>query len=140
MALLRETLAELRRCGAGKRECQILWIGPWAEPVVVTELTHPTHRARGDGFELDTNWLGAFWRYLRDKNMGIRAQIHTHPNNAFHSATDDAYPIIHTAGFLSLVFPNFAVGQIGLRDAFLTELDDRGRWCQKVVEERLEIV
>ena len=63
-AVLRDTFAELRRCGAGQRECQVLWTGPWAQPETVTTLMHPLHRACGDGFELDGAWLTAFWQQL----------------------------------------------------------------------------
>jgi len=58
----------------------------------------------------------------------VRAQVHTHPGSAFHSATDDAYPMVQTSGFLSLVIPNFALGECSLAGAALYELGDYGRW------------
>lgn len=35
-------------------------------------------------------------------------QLHTHPGIAFHSYTDDRYPISHKIGFISIVIPHFA--------------------------------
>ena len=81
-----------------------------------------------------------FWRELLSSNSGIRVQIHTHPDKAFHSATDDAWPIIGTAGFLSLVVPRFALGPIGFREAYLAELCADGAWQRVPVTQRLEVV
>ncbi|MDQ6830221.1 MAG: hypothetical protein M3081_15295 [Gemmatimonadota bacterium] len=139
LALLRETFAELRRCGAGRRECQMLWTGPWSDPSTVTTVVHPVHRARGDGFELDSDWLTMFWRELARTRCGVRAQIHTHPREAFHSRTDDAFPIVHTPGFLSLVVPHFATRDVGLRDAYLAEIEVDGTWRSFDPTARLEV-
>jgi len=35
-------------------------------------------------------------------------QLHTHPFEAFHSYTDNNYPISHRVGFISIVIPHFA--------------------------------
>jgi hypothetical protein len=139
-ALLRGTFAELRRCGGGKRECQVLWTGPWSSPREITAVIHPRHVARGDGFELKSAWLTDFWNTLTATGTGVRAQIHTHPGRAFHSTTDDAWPIIHTPGFLSLVIPHFAQGEIGLKGAYLTELGADGRWSEINVQALLDVV
>lgn len=138
-AVLRDTFAELRRCGAGRRECQVLWTGPWSRPIDVTTLVHPKHRARGDGFELDSAWLTAFWQELTRTGAGVRVQIHTHPMDAFHSATDDAWPIIHAPGFLSLVIPHFAQGEIGFAGAYLAEIGEDGYWQEVAVGDLLEV-
>ena len=37
--------------------------------------------------------------------MGIRIQVHTHPEEAFHSPTDDEFPIIHNRGSCPLSSP-----------------------------------
>jgi hypothetical protein len=76
---------------------------------------------------------------LERKGSGVRVQIHTHPGPAFHSKTDDDFPIIHTAGFLSLVIPNFAKGEVSLHKAYLTEIMPNGRWREVRPEERLHI-
>ena len=138
--VLDETFVELRRCGLGKRECQVLWTSPWDDVGVITRVVHPRHHARGDGFELDGPWLTEFWKELTATRSGIRVQIHTHPGRAFHSATDDGWPIIHTAGFLSLVIPRFARGSVDFADAYLVELRDDGIWQEVPVNERLELV
>ncbi len=45
------------------------------------------------------------WLYRNRQVLAV--QIHTHPQNAYHSETDDTYPIVTTLGGLSLVVPRF---------------------------------
>jgi hypothetical protein len=71
--------------------------------------------------------------------MGIRVQVHTHPYEAFHSPTDDAFPILHKAGFLSLVIPNFAQGPVGFRDAYLTQILPDGSWKEQPIAAHLVV-
>ena len=80
------------------------------------------------GFEVDSNWLNQFWLELARMKEGVRAQVHTHPGEAFHSASDDMYPIVRTTGFLSLVIPRFAQGPVSLYASYLTEVQDDGSW------------
>ena len=137
--IMDETFGSLRSCGAGRRECQALWVGPWSDPGVVTRVVHPAHSASAVGFQLDDAWLNHFWGELADRGEGIRVQVHTHPGAAYHSATDDAFPILSVPGFLSLVIPRFAQGPAGFDQAFLARLDDDGRWREVPIPEHLEV-
>jgi hypothetical protein len=136
-SILDQTFAHFRGCGLGRRECQVLWVSPWDAPETITKAVHPEHAAHVGGFVLADRWLNDFWFRLTDENLGVRIQVHTHPGEAFHSPTDDAFPIIHTIGFLSLVIPNFALGPIGFQDAFLTEIQADGFWREVAIAERL---
>jgi hypothetical protein len=138
-AQLKHTFALLRQCGAGKRECQVLWASPWAQPRNITAVIHPEHRATAASFDLEEAWLTAFWSKLAQENAGVRVQIHTHPGAAFHSGVDDDWPIVQTSGFLSLVIPRFALGEVGFNGAYLAELDDVGAWRQVDVRARIEV-
>ncbi len=137
--ILARTFDHFRRCGQGRRECQALWISPWQAPQTIADVIHPAHSANAQGFLLDSTWLSKFWVDLAETSRGIRIQIHTHPRDAFHSPTDDAFPIIHTPGFLSLVIPNFAMGPVGFNDAYLTEITQNGRWREIPCKQRLQI-
>jgi len=136
-SILEATFALFRECGRGRHECQALWLSSWESVGEISELVHPKHRAHGVGFSLDDQWLTAFWLRLVRKNIGVRIQVHTHPQMAFHSKTDDDYPIIHTPGFLSLVIPDFAMGKIGFEGAYLTEIQQDGSWKQASISETL---
>lgn len=139
-SLLAQTFDALRGCGRGHRECQVLWTSAWERPEVISAVVHPQHRAHAYGFELSSAWISQFWRDLARAGQGIRVQVHTHPEAAFHSAVDDAYPIIHTVGFLSLVIPNFGMGPVGFEQAYLAEIAADGTWREVSAQERLVVV
>jgi hypothetical protein len=45
------------------------------------------------------------WLYEHGQVLG--AQVHAHPTDAYHSDTDDTFPIVTALGGLSLVVPDF---------------------------------
>ena len=45
--------------------------------------------------------------WLFEQEQELAAQVHAHPTDAFHSGTDDTYPIVTTLGGLSLVVADF---------------------------------
>jgi hypothetical protein len=137
--VLEETFDYFRRCGGGRRECQVLWVSPWAAVDSISKAVHPRHAAHCGGFVLEDRWLNDFYLTLARERLGIRIQLHTHPGAAFHSPTDDAFPIIHTVGFLSLVIPKFALGPVGFEGAYLTEIQPDGRWREVAIAERLRL-
>src|SRR6266571_9467832 len=105
--VLDRTFDFFRQCGGGYRECQVLWTSSWSSPESIVEAVHPAHRVHVGGFVLEDSWITSVWLKLAANRAGIRVQVHTQPGAAFHSPTDDKYPIIHTPGFLSLVIPRF---------------------------------
>jgi hypothetical protein len=126
--LLRQTFLELRRCGAGRAECVVVWTGPVAGTGCVDGLLHPDHSASAAGYDVDGGWLTVTSLALAAERRSIRAQVHTHPGAAYHSRTDDHYPIVAAPGLLSLVIPRFALGPVGLAGAHLAELQADGSW------------
>lgn len=137
--VLSRTFEIFRTCGCGRKECQALWISSWTTPDEIVECVHPEHAAHSGGFNVSSAWLTAFWLDLARRNCGVRVQVHTHPGAAFHSTTDDRFPIIHSVGFLSLVIPDFACGPVGFDRAYLCEIADDGSWREVSVEKRLRI-
>ena len=138
--LLAETFAYFRQCGQGRRECQVLWTGPWSQPNAITASVHSAHRAHAGGFQVADAWLNAFWVALAERHEGVRVQVHTHPYDAFHSATDDAYPIVQSPGFLSLVIPEFGMGPASFDDAYLCEITENGSWRAVNIADRIAVV
>jgi len=137
--LIAETFGHVRACGRRAEECQVLWVSPWAEPSAISVVVHTEHRSHAAGFDVETSWLSWLWNDLAARHLGIRVQVHTHPGRAFHSATDDRWPIIHLPGFLSLVIPNFGMREPGFRGAYLAEIDNDGRWREVSVSERIKV-
>ncbi len=56
-------------------------------------------------------------------------QVHTHPTAAYHSSTDDHYPLVTLRGALSLVIPDFAQdGRAGMERWAWYRLRNHGQW------------
>lgn len=132
-----KTLAHFRRCGAGRRECAIYWTGPADGAGTVDAAVHPVHTASAGSYELNDDWLHHFWVGLGRERRSVRVQVHTHAFEAFHSRTDDLWPIVHVPGFLSLVIPNFAT-KFERDGLFLAEVDGHGTWKQVHLDSRLK--
>lgn len=137
--MVAETFSVLRSCGDNRRECQLYWVSPWSAHSELTEVVHPKHVSSAYGLSIDSDWISRFWFDLSKRDLGVRVQIHTHPFEAFHSATDDKYPLLFEPGFLSLVIPNFASGPVGFENAYLTEVQPDGGWRQVAIAERFFI-
>ncbi len=138
--LLSRTFDQFRTCGAGRRECQVLWTSRWDAVADLDQLRHSRHRSYDGGLEVEDTWITEFWNELAREKRGVRVQVHTHPEDAFHSASDDTWPIVHVPGFLSLVIPQFGLGPIGLAGAYLTEIRSDGRWHEVTIEKHLEVL
>jgi hypothetical protein len=135
--MIEQTFATFRSCGENQRECQLYWLSAWDNPLVLTEVVHPKHWSSRYGLRIESDWINQFWNDMAERGLGVRIQVHTHPSEAFHSATDDAYPLLFDAGFLSLVIPDFAMGPVGFRNAYLTEIQPDGSWQQVAITERI---
>jgi hypothetical protein len=126
--VLLRTFEQLRRCGAGRNECVVYWTGPKDAPRQVDRIEHPAHASSASGYVVDGLWVNAFFSRLRREQRQTRVQVHTHPALAGHSRTDDEFALVPTTGFVSLVIPRFAMGQVSLEDAWLGRLDERCGW------------
>lgn len=135
--MIEETFSIFRSCGDNQRECQLYWASPWSDPLNLTEVVHPTHKSGRYGLSIDDAWITRFWNHLSEQGSGVRIQVHTHPEEAFHSATDDTFPLLFDPGFLSLVIPDFAMGPVGFRNAYLTEIQPDGGWQQVDIASRI---
>ena len=112
-AVVDKTDAALRSAGARHLEAFVLWTGVTeGDAFEVRAARVPEQTAyrlesglcvRVDGAELHR--LNT-WLYENAQELG--AQVHTHPTDAYHSDTDDSFPIVTVRGGLSIVVPNFA--------------------------------
>lgn len=137
--MLQGTFEKLRACGGNQRECQLFWLSTWQEPTKLVEVVHPRHTSSRAGLNVDSDWITEFWNQLSRSEHSVSVQVHTHPREAFHSAVDDAYPLLCHAGFLSLVIPDFAMGPIGFDHAYLAEIQADGHWKQVAISSRISL-
>jgi len=115
----------------------VYWTASLDHPDDVDGAVHPQHTATPSHYEPQQRWLHEFFVSLARTQRTVRAQVHTHRMRAFHSHTDDRYPIVHTPGFLSLVVPNFA--RIGLRISglYLARINQDGQWCEAAIPDSI---
>jgi hypothetical protein len=111
--LVRHTERALRDAGHQGYERFVLWTG---EIDGASFHARTCHVPQQTGYKTDHGLLVRVegealhqlnvWLYEHGQVLG--AQVHAHPTEAFHSSTDDAYPIVTAQGGLSLVVPDFA--------------------------------
>jgi len=95
---------------------------------LVDEVVHPRHSAHAGGYDVDGAWQNQLWLRLAREGRRLLAQVHTHPAAAYHSRRDDLMAAQQTPGFLSLVVPEFALGDVSLRATYLAERAADGSW------------
>ena len=103
----------LREAGLDGNERFILWSGVVRDHRLLVRTSHCpkqiAYRLAGGlcvRVEADELHCLNVWLYENAERLAI--QVHSHPTEAIHSDTDDAYPIVTTLGGLSLVVPDFA--------------------------------
>ncbi len=126
--VLEETQHLLRARSRTRSEAYTVWVGELqldhavvreAWPVMAEADSRHAMVSFDDVLELGARVAARKWFIL--------AQLHTHGGRAFHSSTDDAYPISSQVGFLSIVVPNFGSDPPGVGWAYY-EHEGAGRW------------
>lgn len=84
-----------------------------------------------DGGELERIGLE-----LYDKKVQLFGQIHSHPDLAYHSDTDDAFPIVTVLGGISIVVPYFARDGVNLSKWAIYRLLPLTGWTEVNSEEK----
>jgi hypothetical protein len=64
--------------------------------------------------------------WLYQHGFVLVAQLHSHPQEAYHSETDNEYPIVATIGAFSLVLPDFAKHPFSLETTAVYRLMEHG--------------
>lgn len=111
----------------GRLECVAYLTSPADDLTRAIGHIHPRHLATSVMTEVDAAELARVWDELAASARSIVCQVHTHPGSAFHSGTDDHYPVVHSKGFLSLVVPRY--GSAGTMGAHLAVYEGAGRWA-----------
>ena len=81
-------------------------------------------------YAVDAEELHRINVWLYQNKMTLVAQIHSHPHEAYHSDTDDRYPIVAVQGGLSIVIPDFAFGPPSIDLWAVYRLAPTGNWLQ----------
>ncbi len=110
--LIEATEKPLKEAGRAGYERFVLWSGTRSAEIFQVQTVHvPSQtayklesglcvRVGGDELHRLNRWL-----YENHETLGV--QVHSHPTAAYHSDTDNAYPIVTQIGALSIVVPDF---------------------------------
>jgi hypothetical protein len=131
-SILAETIEQLNLGGLAKVERVVLWLGTESEDQnAVVEAFVPIQETDAYRFVIPPNGMREILQRLRVTRTKIIAQVHSHPQEAFHSAVDDAEALVRHEGALSLVLPRFALltsCESFFQDAAIYELSARDTW------------
>jgi hypothetical protein len=130
-----ETMAHLRTVGKQGLEGVALWAGKHtADSFTVECAIIPRQKAfrseHGLLYTVGSEELHQINVWLYENRMTLVAQIHSHPGAAYHSDTDDLYPIVTTVGALSLVVPDFASAPFELDNCAVYRLFSGRGWVE----------
>ena len=85
--------------------------------------------------------LNAINRECYRRGELMAGQVHTHPTEAYHSDTDDHFPLVTLLGALSIVIPDFGQqGTKGIRRWAFYRLAGRARWQELTRRDKVAIV
>jgi Prokaryotic homologs of the JAB domain len=141
--LVDATRDKLREAGEHGYEGMALWAGVQdGERFEVEALYVPRQKAErtreGLLVAVDGEELFRLNVWLFEHGMRLIAQIHSHPTEAYHSETDDTFPIMSQAGGFSLVLPDFAVRAFDLEEIAVYRLFEESGWVLLTTAEILQ--
>jgi hypothetical protein len=116
LELVDQTLEPLQEAGLKGYEAFVLWGGLLFEDVrfeFVSAYVPAQTTSRGEEglmVYVDGEALFRVNRAFYESGLVLGGQVHSHPTDAYHSATDDAYPLVTLVGALSAVVPDFGDG------------------------------
>jgi hypothetical protein len=113
-SILIETIRFLRAVGAQGYEGFVLWggVSNTSAEFRFKSFIIPAQNASvtDDGLLVTVGGDALFQvnKALYERGEILAAQVHSHPTDAYHSSTDDQFPLATLLGSLSVVIPNFA--------------------------------
>ena len=109
---IRATVDAIRSAGEDGYELFVIWSGTCDDDIFTVAEVHipeQTSYKLDDGLcvQVDGPELHRLNMWLYEEQQVIGVQVHGHPTEAYHSETDDTYPIATMHGSLSIVLPFF---------------------------------
>lgn len=142
-----ETIQFLRQVGTEGLEGFVLWSGQHAEMDTFRILRCIVPKQRGmktpNGLlvTVDGETLFAVNKLLHEVHEILAVQVHSHPTDAYHSSTDDTFPLVTLVGALSVVIPEFATNAPhDLEDWAWYRLSSDGEWVSAATTTEVEFV
>ena len=131
--IVNDVHAFLRQSGRRGHEGVGFWVGePVGTQFEVRAAYIPKQHAGGlDGgclVLIEGDELFAMNVWLHSHRMTIIAQLHSHPAAAYHSDTDEDFPVMTREGGLSIVIPDYAASEFSLGAAVVYRMRQDAQW------------
>jgi len=141
-----ETQLFLQEAGKSGLEGFVLWLGTIDESKCnIVQTLIPKQKGVQSPFgvyvTVENYELHKINLFLFENKLRLIAQVHSHPVEAYHSTTDDQFPIATELGSLSIVVPYFASQPFSLMECAIYRLYSEG-WIavsDKDTEKLIEI-
>jgi hypothetical protein len=137
--MIAATLEHLQNDGERGVEGVVLWLSSGiGTDTKIAEVFRPEQYASRGNFRIPRQSMSALMRHLRSTGRSIAAQVHSHPEMAFHSSIDDEWAIVRHEGALSLVLPDFALRttvNTFVEDTAVFELSRSNVWEEVLTEQ-----
>lgn len=134
-SVVADTEDALRDAGTGGHELFVLWSGAVEEDRFRAQTMHVPKQTsyrykRGLLVRVEGDALHELNKWLYEEGQVLAVQVHAHPRKAFHSDTDDTFPIVTARGGLSIVAADFCRdGLLSKQTAYFRLLD--GEWQEQ---------
>jgi len=134
--VLNVTKQRLNEAGKRKDESFVLWAGKFKTDFIfyVDTVIYPEQNAfrtsSGIGVYVSGDELFKINKWLYDNKQVLISQVHSHPTNAYHSDTDNNFPLVTEIGQFSIVVPYFARVSIALPNCAVYRLNSSNRWIE----------
>lgn len=127
------TMEHLSSKGREHEEGVVLWRGTFS-PARITGVIVPQQETGVGRFVVPLRERQRISRELAGTGDVIVAQVHSHPEAAFHSPIDDDEAISRRVGAYSLVVPDFGRRSSIFDDAALFQLGADGSWRRVAID------
>lgn len=133
--IVQQTEEGLREAGSEGYEMFVLWSGCQRDRVFDIKTPHvpkqTSYRLKsGLCVRVEGPELHRLNVRLYETGEMLAVQVHAHPTRAYHSDTDDTYPIVATLGGLSIVAPDFCRRGLFTEGTAIYRLEPEG-WIEQ---------
>lgn len=133
--IVEQTEEALRRAGFKGYEMFVLWSGCQKGRLFRIQTAHfpkqtSYHLPSGLCVRVEGEELHRLNVWLYESNQILAVQVHAHPTEAYHSETDDTYPIVSTLGGVSIVAPDFCRNSLFANGTAIYRLESAG-WIEQ---------
>ncbi len=128
------TIARIRQRGERGAEGVMLWLGRRsALDSEVREAYEPLYQSKADQFVVPQEGMSALMDRICITGHAVVAQVHSHPEHAFHSLADETWALVKHVGAYSIVLPWFCTNTTTenfWQEASVFVMQPNGRWLE----------